>query len=286
MNKLNCLENEPFKIYLTSISLKLLLKRTCFYLSIFLLLFPVNLASSSGFKQVETLLQDSTQINKDLPIKISSVPDPPPHREGRPNDTSSGGTRGRCLQDPDVSPELTLLIPDNQQGLTVVKHPTFFVFVPQTKAKRGEFILYDRTEEKLVYQTTFELSGLPGIVRIQLPVNQAYLKINNNYEWRFLLYCKSNDDRSEDVMKVGQIKRVAPNEAIAKIQGTPNSLEKARVYQKNKIWYDALQTVAELHPTTGRNSNAAAVWQELLQAEKGLKEIAPYPLIDCCKPTN
>lgn len=266
----------------------MLAKTTCLYLSVFLLFFPLKLAFGSDLKKVESPLQDSIQINQDLPNKISSVPDPPPGTEGRPNgNTGGGGTRGGCPQDVNLNlkPDITLLIPNNKVGLTVEKYPTFFVFVPETKSNTGEFVLYDRTEKQLVYQTTFQLSGIPGIISIQLPKDKLALKIGNNYEWRFLLHCKPNNDRSEDIMKSGEIKRVAPNEAIAKIQGNPNSLEKARVYQQNNLWYDALQTVAELRPTTSRNSNAATMWQELLQAEN-LKEIVSYPLIDCCKPAK
>lgn len=266
----------------------MLAKTNCLYLSVFLLFFPLKLVFGADLKKVESPLQDSIQINQDLPTKISSVPDPPPGTEGRPNgNTGGGGTRGGCPQDINVNfqPDITLLIPNNNEGLTVEKYPTFFVFVPQTKAKTGEFVLYDRTEKQLVYQTTFELSGIPGIISIQLPKDKPALKIGNNYEWRFLLHCKPNNDRSEDIMKSGQIKRVAPNEAIAKILGNPNSLEKARVYQQNNLWYDALQTVAKLRPKTGMNSKAATMWQELLQAEN-LKEIVSYSLIDCCKPAK
>ena len=294
----------------------------CLYLLMFLLFFPVKLASgsttSSGIKDVAQspsntdmpgTVDGGTRNTDDMPGTVDggtrNTDDMPgtvdggtrlrgimPGNNGRtrnrddmPDDDASGGTRGRCLQDPEEKPELTLLIPNNGEGLTVAKSPTFFVFVSQTNAKKGEFLLYDRTEKKLIYRTIFELTGLPGITRIQLPNNQEYLKINHDYEWRFSLHCKPNDDRSEDVTKKGLIRRVVANEAIAKIQGTPNSLEKARVYQQSNLWYDALKIVAELSPTTGKNSNAAALWQELLQAGN-LKEIVSYPLIDCCKSTN
>ncbi|MFB2934185.1 DUF928 domain-containing protein [Aerosakkonemataceae cyanobacterium BLCC-F154] len=250
-------------------------KDFCLYLSIFLLVFPLKLAF--GSTAIDGI-KDISQYPVTVDGGIRNTDDMPVNSDG-------GATRGRCLQDPDVKPELMLLIPDRKEGLTVEKSPSFFVFVPQTKAKKGEFVLYDRTDKKLVYRTIFELSGVPGIISIQIPKDREYLKINNNYEWRFSLYCKLNDDRSEDVIRVGLIKRVEPNGAIAKIQGNPNPLEKARVYQKNNLWYDALKTVAELRPTTGKNSNAATMWQELLQAEN-LTEIVSYPLIDCCKPTN
>lgn len=265
-------------------------KQFCLYLSVFWLLFPFKLAFGSELRKAELLLQDSIQINHNLPVKIASVPDPPADGDGRPRgNTGGGGTRGGCPQDVGVKPELTLLTPNNKQvevGLTVEKSPTFFVFVPQTTAKKGEFVLYDRTEKKLIYETTFDLSNLPGIVSIKLPNDRVSLKINNDYEWRFLLRCKVNDERSQDVMKIGRIKRVEPVEAIAKISSNSDPLEKARVYQKNQIWYDALQTLAALRSTNSNNSNATEMWQELLQAQDNLKEIVSYPLINCCKPAN
>jgi hypothetical protein len=256
-------------------------------LSIVLLLLPYNLGFNWNLNKPKIYLQNFRQISQNLLDQISTIPAPPPGREGRPRgNTGSGGTRGKCPQDISAKPYLTLLTPAGTQGLTVATNPTFFVFVPLTKARKGEFVLYDLTEKKLVYQTTFDLKGFPGIVSIKLPQNREHLKLNNSYEWRFLLHCKPNYDRSEDVMEIGFIKRVGLNEAIANLPANTSPLEKARVYQKHNLWYDVLQILAEQQPTTNRNSNIAAMWQEVLQSEKSLQEIVSYPLIECCKVGN
>lgn len=256
------------------------------YLSIFLLFFPLKIAFGSEFRKADSAWQKSIQVNKSLPTKIST-PDPPRENPRNPGG-GGGGTRGGCSQDENRSLDLTLLIPNDQarKGLTVAEYPTFFAFVPQTKARKGEFILYDRTDKKVIYRTTFDLRDIPGIVSLQLPKDREALKIDRDYEWRFLLHCKPNDDRSEDVMKRGRIKRVAANQEIAKIQSNANPLEKARIYQKNNLWYDALQTLAEIRTTAASNSDATTMWQELLRSEQRLNEILAYPLVGCCKPVN
>ena len=282
-------------------------KKFPFYLSIFLVLSTFQVAVGSPAKKDDLSVNQSRQINRNLHNK-SDFPEPPvgrpnsgnagggtrltddgpdPGSEGRPTGRNAGGgTRGGCPQDANESPDLTLLIPANQQGLTVAEYPTFFAFVPQNKTRIGEFILYDKTDKKLIYRTTLQLSDTPGIVSVKLPGNQPPLKIGNNYEWRFSLHCKATDDRSEDLIKIGRIKRVELSAAIGKIQSNTNPLEKARIYQENNIWYDALQTLAELNSTTASNSNIVTIWQQLLKSEPNLKEIAAYPLLDCCKPNN
>lgn len=68
-----------------------------------------------------------------------------------------------------TSASVTPLIPTTNQGLTVVGRPTFFVYVPQTSAKKVFFSLQDEDTTDH-YQTTFLLPNKPGVSSFRLPI--------------------------------------------------------------------------------------------------------------------
>ncbi|MCL1468930.1 DUF928 domain-containing protein [Argonema galeatum] len=262
-------------------------RKSSLYLSVLLLASPLELAfGSQPFVKADSMVQAPDGNNQTLQnttlIRFQSPPD-----DGKPKDgTASGGTRGRCPQDANQSSILTLLLPRSQEGLTVADHPIFFAYVPQTQANTGEFLLYDRAQKTVIYQTTFPLRNIPGIISIQYPTNKPRLEIGKTYEWRLLLHCQS-DDRAADASKIGWIKRIAPPTAVARVPNNTNPSERARVYAENGIWYDALKIIAEQKPRVSTNSTATIMWRQLLQSESvKLDDIVSSPLVECCKPSN
>lgn len=261
-------------------------KKSCLYLSVLLLASPLELAfGSQPFVKADSVVQAPAGNNPRLPTTLIRFQSPPD--DGKPKDgTASGGTRGSCPQDANRSSDLTLLLPLSQEGLTVAEHPIFFAYVPQTQANTGEFLLYDRTQKNVIYQTTFPLRNIPGIISIQYPTNKPRLEIGKTYEWRFLLRCQS-DDRAADASKIGWIKRIASPTAVARVRNSTNPSERAQVYAENGIWYDTLKIIAEQKPRVSANSTATIMWRQLLQSESvKLDDIVSSPLVECCKPSN
>lgn len=217
--------------------------------------------------------------NLNLPSSlVTQVTFDPPGR-GEPDDSAGGASRdgGKCAQDVErLSPSVTPLKPANQQGLTVAERPTFFVYVPETSAKKAFFTLKDQTED-YYYQTTFPLPKSPGIFSFQLPSEAPPLAVGKSYQWTFVTICGEKlavDDPSVQ----GQIQRIEPNPHLTNQLKNVSPLERAALYGAKGIWYDTVATLAELRRSQPHNSTLAATWENFLKSV-GFGAIATQPLL-------
>jgi hypothetical protein len=240
--------------------------------------------------QVSAQLTDATSGNVLSSHSIGRVSFEPPN-DGQPENTTGGASRSGkvCPQDAkDLNPSLTLLKPANYQALTVAEHPTFFVYVPQTSAKKALFVLKDESED-YYYQKSLPIPSTAGVVNFTLPPDVPALKIGKNYQWSVVLIC-GEAIRPDSPAVVGQIRRIELNSILSSQLKNLSSLERAALYGKNGIWYDTLATLAQLRrdsstqsiatiaPTQPDDSTLAASWEELLKSV-GLEAIATKPLL-------
>lgn len=117
-----------------------------------------------------------------------------------------GGTRGECPKDKLLKqddPPLTLLTPTHNPGLTSLKYPIFWVYVPQTSATEAEFTLVAQGENS-GYRTTLPLSNIPGVVSFRLPSEAPPPQFGKAYTWKLALICNPGD-RTQDVVQEAQI---------------------------------------------------------------------------------
>lgn len=198
-------------------------------------------------------------------------------REGFPGRRIGGGSRGGC---PFATKRLTALVPENNLGLTVAPHPTFFFYIPQTPTPQMvEFVLLDDNDRQ-VYKTTFMTTGASEIIHLSLPASKALppLAIGKNYHWYFSMLCNPAN-RAEDVFVEGWIKRVEPNPVLALKLEKASSQERAALYASAGFWHEALVALAKARRDRPNDSAIAANWTKLLQFV-GLDTIAQEPLFE------
>ncbi|NJO42037.1 MAG: DUF928 domain-containing protein [Cyanobacteria bacterium RU_5_0] len=209
------------------------------------------------------LLPSGSRLKQDI-----TLPPPPTN----PDTTTGGGRRDRgdCPQDAATAmPDslLTALSPTTEPGLTIADRPTVLVYVPQTSAQIAEFSLLDQ-ENNGIYQTTFNLTGTPDIIRFSLPSDAPPLEIGKNYTWYFALICNP-ENRLQDQFVTGQIQRTELDSALMQqIEQAPTGdrLSLYRLYRSHNIWYEALSVLVELRESQPDNPNLEAAWRELLQS--------------------
>jgi hypothetical protein len=208
-----------------------------------------------------------------------------PETEGKPGRLEGAGTRSGCP----TSGEFTLLLPPNYSGLTLQASPSFYMYVPTRCQVPVELTLLDKQQQEVLYQTTMETTGVPGVVRVDLDNSQApALEIGKTYYWEATLVMSGDiGDRSQDVYDFGWIRRVEATENFQRQLQNASDLEKAKLLAETGIWYDAVDLMAELRlhsenncsPTDGEiSSNSVAdQWQELLRSVN-LDRVAKSPL--------
>lgn len=202
----------------------------------------------------------------------------PPNRSAPPS-AAGGGARSDCVlsNDRDGRP-LTALIPGNSLALTVNPRPTFYVYMPQTRAKTAEFLIKDE-EDNDVYRTTLPVPQNAGIMGIQLPENgsKTLLESGKNYHWFVALVCKPQD-RREDVFVDGWVQRTEPSATLTNELQNAKPEDRAGIYAKAGIWYEAVNALAELRSSRPNDPTTKANWEALLKSVK-LDAIADKPLV-------
>jgi hypothetical protein len=243
------------------------------------------LLKSKKLNKIITIVNLAMLLNLGLAIfaqNIRADNDRAESREGLPTYRRGGGSRGSCLAN---RSQLVALIPENVVGKTTVASPKLFFYVPQANKSETvalEFVLRDR-QDKLVYETFFKTDGNSGIVTVELPESDKSneLKTNEQYHWYLSMICDPQN-RSRDVVVEGWIKRVALEPVIEEKLVRSNPLERASIYQKQGIWYDALSTLAEQKQAVPQHQ-VTAKWTELLSSVglgglAGAQFIEPQPV--------
>lgn len=210
----------------------------------------------------------------------------PPPEDATPRGTAGGASRGTCLQGlqggyseaPGL--EVTALMPESRQGLTLAERPSFLVAVPDS-AIAAELSLWDENLNG-IYQTVLSFNEVSGIVSIVLPEDAPGLEQGKSYKWSLAVICDANN-RNRDAVVEGWIQRSEPNaNLLASLEKAKTQLEKAELYAQNGFWYDTVSALAEIRRQKPDDRKLAVEWKELLMSV-GLGEIVNKPLIDCCQ---
>ena len=194
--------------------------------------------------------------------------DPPPGQDA-PKQTSGGGVRGgTCPAEIGAAANttpLTLLLPESGFGLTVNDRPTLMAYIPPTSATTVEFTIRD-DEENYAYRTNIPVDSKGGVVSISLPANLPPLEAGKDYMWSVAMVCVPGD-RLQDAVAQGYIRRVEADSNLMSQLANAEPLSQADVYGKAGIWFESLNTLAELRKAQPTDPKLAASWQELLQSE-------------------
>ena len=183
---------------------------------------------------------------------------------GLPGRRIGAGTRSESCAS--LSQPLAALIPENIYSQTGAAKPHFFFYVPATKnSKIVEFVLRNANDD-LVYETVFPVNSESGVVSLSLPeaTNSHDLQPNQQYHWYLSLICNP-EDRSEDIVVEGIIKRVIPHPQLASQLEKSQPLEQVDLYLEAGLWHEALATLAQIHKSESDKAVVTDKFKQLLQ---------------------
>lgn len=233
----------------------------------------------SGFGSLAIVCTEILLILAASSVKAQGITFPPTEPRGAPARTVGGGQRGGRSCSSSNLP-LTALTPDNNVVTTVSANPTLFWYVPATEAKSAKLVILDANNWQEVYQTTVEVKGVPGIVKVNIPESVA-LKTGKKYLWKFSLNCNPENPAMERFV-AGFIERTELNlEAKTQLENAKEPLEKVEVYAKAQVWQETLSLLAQMHYERPNDPNVTGAWREFLTSVK-LEAIASQPLVECC----
>ncbi len=187
---------------------------------------------------------------------------------GRPKRTAGGASRGECQvpkSSSNLHTPLTALIPDKSVALTANLSPRLWFYIPYNLSSKhsAELVLKDNLDN-LVYQNKFPGTKIAsGIVSLSFP-SDVILETDRDYDWYFLIYC-DRVNKNRFVYVKGSVKRVEIS--ASKMESSEVSQEeKLTFYTEEKIWYEALDIVAQRMQNEPNNQKLRSDWITFLQS--------------------
>jgi hypothetical protein len=207
----------------------------------------------------------------------------PPKGSGLPKDpTTAGGTRPiNCYQ---VHSCLIPLLPAsaiNKQDyypLTVSERPTFYISLPRVSGI-AIFTLYQHlpSQIKKIHRFSFPVKTSGGIVGITLPKSSPTLQNDSTYEWTLSLKNEAAN---------GFVRRVYLKPNLSQKLRNAKPLEQLAIYASEGIWYDSIETLAELVNSQPSDRKMLTEWSVFLKSANIAPEIIEQNFAVCCQAKN
>ncbi len=242
---------------------------------------PQLLAQSSVNRAVAQFPEDVGSPGSSSGGGARLVEFPPTDDVGAPARTAGGATRSfSCIAS--TEKPLTALMPSNNVGTTIAADPSVFVYIPNTTATTGEFVIVDSSGNE-IYLKQFGLPGSAGVMKLDLPAaredGSPLLVAGETYQWQLALICDQNN-RSRDAFVGGMLNRTeASADLTNSLESAETDIDRAKAYAQAKVWNEPLTILAEM-----RTENEQA-WTDFLTSV-GLNEIAAEPFVSCCTLEN
>ncbi len=192
---------------------------------------------------------------------------------GAPATRVGGGTRSAGA----TAMTLNVLAPDHT-GYTFQEKPTIYWYVSERVTSPVELAITPTGKLQEAVPPVLELTLQPpiekGVHALRLEDHGVALKADVEYQW-FVAVVKDPDQRSNDVLAGGSIKRIGASDAIeAKLRDAKQNMRPA-IYAESGVWYDAIDQVSKLIGADPANRELREL-RALMLEQVGLKDAAAY----------
>ncbi|MDJ0534855.1 MAG: DUF928 domain-containing protein [Xenococcaceae cyanobacterium MO_207.B15] len=155
------------------------------------------------------------------------------------NSTTLGASRSYCVN-PLGDNSLDLVVPSEKVvHLTASSNPSFYFYSEGAATLPLIFTFVDLDVIEPLVEQTIKVNE-EGYYKITLPP-EIKLKAGKNYVWTIAIPCSNTPENFREVLRAS-VKYVPPSpELVQKIQNAHSDKEKAQIYAKESMWYDAIK---------------------------------------------
>ena len=135
---------------------------------------------------------------------------------------------------------LDLVVPSEKVvHLTASSNPSFYFYSEGAATLPLIFTFVDLDVIEPLVEQTIKVNE-EGYYKITLPP-EIKLKAGKNYVWTIAIPCSNTPENFREVLRAS-VKYVPPSpELVQKIQNAHSDKEKAQIYAKESMWYDAIK---------------------------------------------
>ncbi len=174
-------------------------------------------------------------------------------------------------------PELFVLAPDHI-GITTHEKPTLYWYQSDSVGTAVEIAINRDDQVDPVLETSADGTTQRGIHKFELAKHQIAIEKDVEYQW-YVTMRSGSEERSEDILASGMIKRIDPPRAISQNLLSQNQEDLIYTFAEEGIWYDALECVSNLIEQNPENNTYRELRAELLDFGN-LPEVAEYDRAD------
>jgi len=204
-------------------------------------------------------------------VVVAQLAYKPPMR-GAPATRVGGGSRGAGF-----ALRLNVLAP-NETGYTVKDKPTIYWFASETINVPVELTVISTESLQAASKPLLDITLQPpiakGIHALRLADHGVALKPDIEYQW-FVAAVRDPQQRSNDVLAGGTIKRVAESGALQSQLKRSGQAQWPAVYAEAGIWYDAIDQLSKQIDSNRGNDKLRGERAALLE-QVGLRDVAAY----------
>lgn len=181
---------------------------------------------------------------------------------------SDGGTTRGCSGG---NMPLTVLASRKYVGRTISRHPTLAWFVPRDSASKPlEFTIYEWVPNgKPKEVRKMSLQSSPGVMKLSpFSENELGLQPGKEYLWQVVVHC-DQDNPSGDLVSEASLEVVGmpPTTVQSKLNKAVNSVEKANIYARAGLWYNALDEALKLAEASKLGEVGSTLVNDLAKSE-------------------
>lgn len=181
---------------------------------------------------------------------------------------SDGGTTRGCSGG---NMPLTVLASRKYVGRTISRHPTLAWFVPRDSASKPiEFTIYEWVPDgKPKEVRKISLQSSPGVMKLSpFFKNELGLQPGKEYLWQVVVHC-DQDNPSGDLVSEASLEVVGmpPTTVQSKLNKAINSVEKANIYARAGLWYNALDEALKLAEASRLGEVGSTLVNDLAKSE-------------------
>ena len=171
------------------------------------------------------------------------------------------------------SKKVTAIIPQEKLALTASNSPTIFVYLPKHQADDA-LLTISNEQGETVYTSSFVPPQESGLLRIKLP-ESVTLENEQTYKWEVRL-----DPQSSNPMTGLKFKTVGWMEKVAVDNNDQNqeSWEQLNTLAEAGVWYETLDTLADMKLENPNDETIQAEWSQLLESV-GLEDFTETQII-------